>query len=67
MPSCEISWWKNVSEKEKNFFTLIYNISSLSKMAGKPFSWRQDEYEFKVKYLENLVFEKRCYFEWYVK
>ena len=38
MPSCKISWWKNVSEKGKNYSHLIYNIFSLGKMAGKTFS-----------------------------
>ena len=27
-------------KKEKNYSHLIYNIFSLGKMAGKPFSWR---------------------------
>ena len=31
----KISWWKNVNKKEKSFFNLIYNIVSLSKIAGK--------------------------------
>ena len=40
MPSCKISWGKNVSEKGKNYSHLIYNIFSLGKMAEKPFSWK---------------------------
>ena len=40
MPSCEISWWKNVNEKGTEISYLIYNIFDLGKMAGKPFSWR---------------------------
>ena len=35
MPSCQISWWKNVNEKGKTFSYLIYNIFNLGKMAGK--------------------------------
>ena len=35
---------------------VVYNFVSLDKMAGKaePFSWRSDEDELAVKYLENL-------------
>ena len=40
----------------------IDNIVSLEKMTGKieTVSWRQVEYEYEVKYLENLAFEKIC-------
>ena len=38
MPSCEISWWKNVNEKGTEISYLIYNIFDLGKMAGKAFS-----------------------------
>ena len=65
MPSCKISWWKNVNQNEKNYSYLIYNIVSLGKMAGKPFSWRKVEYELVVKYLENSAIKKTlCNFEW---
>ena len=40
-------------KKEKNSSYLIYNIVSLGKMAGKPFSRRQVEYGLVVKYLES--------------
>ena len=47
-------------KKEINSLYLVYNIFSLAKMAGKPFSWRQAEYE--------LAIEKTCYYEWcYIK
>ena len=59
IPSCKISWWKNVSEK-KNYSYLIY-ILTLGKMAWKLFSWKKVEYKLKVKYLENLDFEKFCH------
>ena len=41
MPSCKISWWKNVHEKGKICSKFIYNIVNLGKMAGKtqPFSY----------------------------
>ena len=61
MPSCKISWWKNVSEKGKTFFALNLQHFSLGKLAGKPFSWKYVEYQLKVKYLGNYVFEKFCY------
>ena len=41
------------AKKEKHSSHLIYNIFSLGKMDGKPFSWKYVEYELKVKYLEN--------------
>ena len=64
MPSCKISWWKNVNETGRNSLYLIYNIFSLGKMAGKSFSWRSVEYELIVKYLENLATEKNMLLFW---
>ena len=51
MPSCKISWCKNVHEKGKVCSNLIYNIVSLGKVAGKK---------------NLLAIEKSfCYFEWF--
>ena len=67
MPSPKISLWKKVNRKgKKNSLYLIYNIVSLSKMAGKieSFSGKIGKYELVVKYLEKLVTERiYCYFE----
>ena len=52
-------------KKEKISSYLIYNIVSLSKMAGKKgtfFQEKQIEYELVAKYLETLVIEKICYY-----
>ena len=32
MPSCKISWWKNVNENGKKSLYLIYNIVSLDNL-----------------------------------
>ena len=60
MLSCKTTWWKNFYEKGKNYSYLIHNIVSLSKMDGKPYSWRYVEYELVVKYLKDLAIEKKC-------
>ena len=43
-------------KKEQTFSYLVYNITSLGKIARKaePFSWRSVEDELAVKYLENV-------------
>ena len=35
MPSCQISWSKNVNENEKAYSYLMCNIVSLGEMDGK--------------------------------